>query len=44
MQILYGFLLAVIVAYLAYRAHSLNKSGAAAATLVGTVIFGLGVT
>ncbi len=42
MQILYGFLLAVIVAYLAYRAHSLNKSGAAAATLVGTVIFGLG--
>ena len=42
MQILYGFLLAVIVAYLAYRAHSLNKSGAVAATLVGTVIFGLG--
>jgi uncharacterized protein (TIGR00297 family) len=42
MQILFGFLLAVIVAYLAYRAHSLNKSGAIAATLVGTVIFGLG--
>jgi uncharacterized protein (TIGR00297 family) len=42
MQILYGFLLAVIVAYLAYRAHSLNKSGAIAATLVGTIIFGLG--
>jgi uncharacterized protein (TIGR00297 family) len=42
MQILYGFLLAVIVAYLAYRAHSLNKSGAVAATLVGTVIFGFG--
>jgi uncharacterized protein (TIGR00297 family) len=42
MQILYGFLLAVIVAYLAYRAHSLNKSGAVAATVVGTVIFGLG--
>src|SRR5512139_350538 len=42
MQILYGFLLAVIVAYLAYRAHSLNTSGAIAATLVGTVIFGLG--
>jgi uncharacterized protein (TIGR00297 family) len=42
MQILYGFLLAVIVAYLAHRAHSLNKSGAVAATLVGTVIFGLG--
>ena len=42
MQILYGFLLAIIVAYLAYRAHSLNKSGAFAATLVGTVIFGFG--
>ena len=42
MQILYGFLLAVIVAYLAYRIHSLNKSGAIAATLVGTIIFGLG--
>ncbi len=42
MQILYGFFLAVIVAYVAYRAHSLNKSGAIAATLVGTVIFGLG--
>jgi uncharacterized protein (TIGR00297 family) len=42
MQILYGFLLAIIVAYLAYRAHSLNKSGAVAATVVGTVIFGLG--
>jgi uncharacterized protein (TIGR00297 family) len=42
MQIIYGFILASIVAYLAYRAHSLNKSGAFAATLVGTVIFGLG--
>jgi uncharacterized protein (TIGR00297 family) len=42
MQILYGFLLAVIVAYLAYRAHSLNRSGAVGATIVGTVIFGLG--
>jgi uncharacterized protein (TIGR00297 family) len=42
MQILYGFLLASSVAYLAYRAHSLNKSGAFAATLVGTVVFGLG--
>jgi uncharacterized protein (TIGR00297 family) len=42
MQIIYGFLLAVIVAYLAYQAHSLNKSGAFAATMVGTVIFGLG--
>lgn len=42
MQILYGFILATIVAYLAYRAHSLNKSGAMAATVVGTVIFGIG--
>jgi uncharacterized protein (TIGR00297 family) len=42
MQIIIGFILATIVAYLAYRAHSLNKSGAIAATVVGTVIFGLG--
>ena len=42
MQILYGFILAIIVAYLAYRAHSLNRSGALAATLVGTIIFGIG--
>src|SRR5512145_2927265 len=42
MQIIYGFLLAIVIAYLAYRAHSLNKSGAFAATLVGTIVFGLG--
>lgn len=42
MQILYGLLLAIIVAYLAYRARSLNPSGAVAATIVGTVIFGIG--
>jgi uncharacterized protein (TIGR00297 family) len=42
MQIIYGFILATIVAYLAYRAYSLNKSGAIVATVVGTVIFGLG--
>src|SRR5215213_7545121 len=42
MQILYGFVLAIIVAYLAYRAHSLDKSGAVAAALVGTIIFGIG--
>jgi uncharacterized protein (TIGR00297 family) len=42
MQIVYGFFLAIIVAYLAYRAHSLNKSGVVAATLVGTVVFGFG--
>lgn len=42
MQILVGFLLAAIVAYVAYRAHSLDRSGAFAATFVGTVIFGIG--
>ena len=42
MQIIYGFILAIIIAYLAYRAHSLNKSGVFAAVIVGTVIFGLG--
>jgi|SRR5688572_28634938 len=42
MQIAIGFLLAIIVAYLAYRAHSLHKSGAFAATVVGAVIFGMG--
>ena len=42
MQLIIGFLLALIVAFLAYRAHSLNRSGALAALVVGTVIFGLG--
>ncbi len=42
MQLLIGFLLAVVVAYLAYRAHSLSRSGAFAAVLVGAVIFGVG--
>src|SRR5512133_321998 len=42
MQMIYGFFLAIIVEYLAYRAHSLNKSGVVAATLVGTVVFGFG--
>jgi uncharacterized protein (TIGR00297 family) len=42
MQILYGFTLGTIVAYLAYRAHSLSKSGAVAAAVVGTIIFGIG--
>lgn len=42
MQPLIGFLLAVIIAYLAYRARSLNQSGAVAATVVGTVVFGFG--
>jgi len=42
MQLLYGFLIAVVVSFLAYRAHSLDKSGAIAATVMGTIIFGLG--
>ena len=42
MQILIGFLLAVAIAYVAYRARSLNQSGAFAATIVGTIVFGLG--
>lgn len=42
MQIIYGFILAIIIAYLAYRAHSLNVSGAVAATIVGTIVFGFG--
>jgi len=42
MQLIYGFILAIVIAYVAYRARSLNKSGAYAATLIGTVIFGIG--
>jgi uncharacterized protein (TIGR00297 family) len=42
MQLLLGFLFAILIAYIAYRAHSLNKSGAMAATLTGTIIFGIG--
>ena len=42
MQLLLGFLLAILIAYIAYHAHSLNKSGAIAATLTGTIIFGIG--
>jgi len=42
MQLLLGFVLAVCVAYAAYRAHSLNRSGAYAAVVVGGIIFGVG--
>jgi uncharacterized protein (TIGR00297 family) len=42
MLLLYGFLLAIIIASLAYRAQSLSKSGALAATLLGTIVFGMG--
>jgi len=42
MQIITGFILALLIAYLAYRAHSLNQSGAFAAAIVGTLVLGLG--
>lgn len=42
MLLLYGFLLAIVIASLAYRARSLSKSGAIAAMILGTIIFGLG--
>jgi len=42
MQLIIGFFLALIIAYLAYRVRSLDRSGAFAALVVGTVIFGLG--
>ncbi len=42
MQLLIGFLLAIIIAYAAYRAHSLSQSGAFAAMFTGTIIFGIG--
>lgn len=42
MQIFTGFLLASLIAFAAYRAHSLSPSGAAGAVLVGGVIFGMG--
>jgi uncharacterized protein (TIGR00297 family) len=42
MQLFFGILLAIVIAYLAYRARSLDRSGAFAAFIVGTVIFGLG--
>ena len=42
MQLLIGFILALIIAFLAQRARSLNRSGAVAAAFVGTIIFGIG--
>lgn len=42
MQIFTGFLLASLIAFAAYRAHSLSASGALGAVLVGGVIFGIG--
>jgi uncharacterized protein (TIGR00297 family) len=41
-SILVGFLLSVMIAFLAYRRGSLSNSGALGALIVGTLIFGLG--
>lgn len=42
MQLFLGFLLAVLISFTAYRLRSLDGSGAFAAVLTGTIIFGLG--
>lgn len=42
MQLLLGFLLALLIAFLACKARSLNTSGAVAAAFTGTIIFGVG--
>lgn len=41
-QLLIGFLLAIVIAVLAWRTGSLSKSGAWAAVVTGGLIFGLG--
>lgn len=41
-QLILGFLFAIVIAVAAYRARSLSRSGAWGALLVGTIIFGLG--
>jgi uncharacterized protein (TIGR00297 family) len=42
LQLLIGFVCAGLIALAAYRLHSLSRSGAWGALLVGTIIFGLG--
>jgi uncharacterized protein (TIGR00297 family) len=42
MNLLIGFFLGILIAFLAWRARSLNRSGAWAAALSGGLIFGLG--
>jgi uncharacterized protein (TIGR00297 family) len=41
-MLLYGSLLALFISSIAYRAHSLSKSGAVAAFILGTLVFGIG--
>jgi hypothetical protein len=43
MQLLVGFALAAVIAYLARLAGSLSRDGAIAAACIGTVVYGLGV-
>ncbi|MCL4559223.1 MAG: YbhB/YbcL family Raf kinase inhibitor-like protein [Chloroflexi bacterium] len=42
MNLLIGFLLALIISLLAYAAGALSRGGALAALVVGTIVFGLG--
>jgi uncharacterized protein (TIGR00297 family) len=42
LQFILGLIFAALIAYAAFRAHSLSKSGAWGAFLEGTIIFGLG--
>ena len=42
LQILAGLVLAVAASYIAFRAQTLTTRGAYAATLLGTIVFGLG--
>ena len=41
-QFLLGLFIGILIAYLAYRAGALSKSGAMAAGILGAVVFGLG--
>jgi uncharacterized protein (TIGR00297 family) len=41
-KLLLGLVLALLISFVAWRAHSLSPLGAAAAVILGTVIFGLG--
>ncbi|MDQ3007035.1 MAG: DUF92 domain-containing protein [Chloroflexota bacterium] len=42
MQFIIGLLIATLISYIAYKVDSLNKSGAFAAAIMGTIIFGIG--
>lgn len=41
-QLIIGFILAVMIAWISYRLESLNRNGAFAAVLLGFVVFGFG--